>query len=226
MSSRTFDFSIGEYYHIYSRGVEKRKIFLDGNDSKRFTSLLYVANSEKSIHLSDHKNKTLPEIKRGVPLVAVGAWCLMPNHFHLLLKEIREGGIAIFMQRIFTAFTMYFNKKYERTGALFAGPFKSRHVADDRYIKKLISYLHLNAAELFDPHWKDGRGNIEIIEKRLIEYPYSSLSDFLGHERPERKILGNSIFELFDTIPTLKEIVDEANSYYIEHPESDSKARP
>jgi len=162
-------------------------------------------------------------MERGEPMVEIGAYTLMPNHFHLLLKEIREGGIAIFMQRIFTAFTMYFNKKYERTGALFAGPFKSRHAADDRYIKKLISYLHLNATELFGPHRKDGRGNIEIIEKRLIEYPYSSLSDFLGYERPERKILGNSIFELFDTIPTLKEMVDDANSYYIEHPENDSK---
>jgi len=153
----------------------------------------------------------------GEPLVEIGAYSLIPNHFHFTLKEITEGGIATFMQRIFTAYTMYFNKKYDRSGALFAGPFKSRHITDERYLKHLISYQHLNAAELFEPRWKDGFGNLEKIEAQLAAYPYSSLPDFLGQKRPERKILGNSIFELYDSIPTLAEIIEDAHSYYVEH---------
>ena len=217
-----------EWYHCYNRGVDKRIVFEDAGDYNRFLLLLYMGNGSVPLRLSNLRNRNIRAVledtsfERGEPVVEIGAYTLMPNHFHLALKEILEGGIAIFMQRIFTAYTMYFNKKYERTGALFAGPFKSRHVTDDRYLKKLISYLHLNAAELFDSRWKDGIGDIEKIKKSLPGYPYSSLPDFLGHERPERRILGNSIFELFDFLPTLQETVDEANDYYIEHPEHTS----
>lgn len=219
-------FGIDEWYHCYNRGVDKRVIFEDAGDYNRFLLLLYLGNGSVPLHIANIKDKSIravledSSLEREEPVVEIGAYILMPNHFHLLLKEIMEGGITIFMQRIFTAFTMYFNKKYERTGALFAGPFKSRHVDDDRYLKHLVSYLHLNAAELFDQRWKDGLGNIGRIKSRLMEYPYSSLPDFLRQQRLERKILGDSIFELFDTIPTLEEIVDDANAYYTEHPET------
>lgn len=225
-------FGIDEWYHCYNRGVDKRIVFEDTGDYNRFLLLLYLGNGSVPLRIANIKDKNIravlkdSSLERGEPVVEIGAYILMPNHFHLLLKEIIEGGITIFMQRIFTAFTMYFNKKYERTGVLFAGPFKSRHVDDDRYLKQLVSYLHLNAAELFDQKWKNGLGNIRIIKRRLMEYSYSSFPDFLRQQRPERKILGDSIFELFDTIPTLEEIVDDANAYYMEHPESDSKARP
>lgn len=225
-------FGVDEWYHCYNRGVDKRIIFENAGDYNRFLLLLYLGNGSVPIRIANIKDKSIravledSSLERGEPVVEIGAYILMPNHFHLLLKEIIEDGIAIFTQRIFTAFTMYFNKKYERTGALFAGPFKSRHVDDDRYLKQLVSYLHLNAAELFDQRWKDGLGNIGIIKRRLMEYPYSSLPDFLRQQRSERKILGDSIFELFDVIPTLEEIIDDANAYYVEHLESDSKARP
>jgi len=221
-------FGVGEWYHCYNRGVDKRTVFEDAGDYNRFLLLLYLGNGSVPIHmanLKDHNIRIVLEdtsIERGDPLVEIGAYSLMPNHFHLALKETLEGGIAMFMQRIFTAFTMYFNKKNDRTGALFAGPFKSRHVADDRYLKHLVSYQHLNAAELFEPRWKDGFGNIKRIEKQLTEYPYSSLPDFLGHKRPEREILGDSIFELYDSIPTLAEIVEDTHAYYAEHSENKS----
>ena len=120
--SRAFAFTIKEYYHCYSRGTEKRKIFLNKKDYERFISLLFVCNSTKTIHLSDFSKKTFGEIfniERGDSLVEIGAYCLMPNHFHLLLREKKQGGISLFMQKIITAYTMYFNKKYERTGSLF-----------------------------------------------------------------------------------------------------------
>ncbi len=224
-------FGVGEWYHCYNRGVDKRIVFENARDYNRFLLLLYLGNGSVPLHLANLKNHNIRAvledvlIEREEPIVEIGAYILMPNHFHLLLKEIQEGGITIFMQRIFTAFTMYFNKKYDRTGALFAGPFKSRHITDDRYLKHLISYQHLNVAELFEPRWKDGFGNLKKIEKQLVAYPYSSLLDFLGQKRPERKILGDSVFELYDSIPTLAEIIGDAHAYYIEHNDG-SKARP
>jgi len=221
-------FGIDEWYHCYNRGVDKRIIFEDAGDYNRFLLLLYLGNGSVPIRISNIKNQDLRavlenvSIERGEPLVELGAYTLIPNHFHLILKEILEGGIATFMQRIFTAYTMYFNKKYERTGNLLSGVFKSRHIEDDRYLKRVISYSHLNVAELFDSKWKTGQGDLKKIEKGLREYPYSSLPDFLGHERPERKILGDSVFELFETIPTLQEIIDDANAYYFEHSKSDT----
>lgn len=202
-------FGVGEWYHCYNRGVDKRTVFEDAGDYNRFMLLLFLGNGSEPIHVANLKDRNLhpvlddTSIECGEPLVEIGAYTLIPNHFHLILKEIVEGGIAIFTQRIFTAYTMYFNKKYERTGSLFAGVFKSRHIDDDVYFKQVVSYSHLNAAELFDSRWKDGIGNLKVIEKQLMKYPYSSLPDFLGQKRPERKILGDSIFELFETIPTL-----------------------
>lgn len=220
-------FGVGEWYHCYNRGVDKRIIFEDAGDYNRFVLLLYLGNGSVPLRISNLKNRDLRvvlediSIERGESAVEIGAYSLIPNHFHLILKEIRKEGITVFTQRIFTAYTMYFNKKYERTGNLLSGVFKSRHIDDDRYLKQAVSYLHLNAAELFDRGWKEGKGNFKKIEKGLSEYPYSSLPDFLRHKRPERKILGDSIFELFETIPTLQEIIDDANIYYAEHPKSD-----
>ena len=211
---------IDEWYHCYNRGVDKRTVFGDKNDYERFLLLMYLCNGSTAIHASNLNSPNLnrvlldPEIDRGDPLVEFGSYVLMPNHFHFLLKEIQNDGTAMFMQRMFTAYTMYFNKKHDRTGALFAGPFKSKHVDEDRYLKQLIAYLHLNPAELFDPKWKHGVSNIKKIKQELLAYRYSSLPDFLREKRPERKILGSTVFELFEAIPSLNELVSDANDYY------------
>lgn len=213
-------FGVGEWYHCYNRGVDKRRVFSGRADYERLLLLIFIANASIPAHTFHLKNKKLSAIlsdksfQRGTPLVEIGAYSLMPNHFHFVLKEVREGGIALFMQKVFTGYTMYFNKKNERTGALFAGTFKSKHIADDNYLKRLVPYVHLNCVKLFDPRWKSGRGSSAAIEKRLKEYPYSSLPDFMGVERPERALLGNSIFELFDSPPNAREMLDEAKGYY------------
>lgn len=195
MSSRTFDFSIGEYYHIYSRGVEKRKIFLSDKDSDRFTFLLYVANSEKSIHLSDHKNKTLSEIKKDVPLVAVGAWCLMPNHFHLLLKEIKANGISRYLQRLLTGYSMYFNKRHNHKGPLFEGKFKARHLRGDEDLKYQYAYIHLNPVGIIDNGWKmKNIDNKKRAESFIDSYEYSSYQDYKGEKRDFGLILQPEVF--------------------------------
>lgn len=213
--------AINEWYHCYNRGVDKRKIFQTKNDYERFLLLMYIGNSGKQAHVANLKEKNLHKIlndnsfEKGEPIVEIGAWCLMPNHFHFVLREIQTGGIALFMQKLSTGYTVYFNNKNERTGSLFGGTFKSKHIPDDRYLKHLISYLHLNPVELWEPKWKQGHGNISAIQKKLLEYPYSSLIDFLDRKkRFEIKLLGDSVFDLFDLKPSLEKMTKEAQEYY------------
>ncbi len=213
--------AIDEWYHCYNRGVDKRTLFEDVHDYERLQLGLFVANGERYMHISNMKSPrhrdvlTDEDMDRGDPLVEVGAYCLMPNHFHFLIREIGEGGIAKFMQKLCTSYTMYFNTKYERTGALLAGTFKSKHVPNDEYLKHLVSYIHLNPAKLFDPKWKTG-GSANLVQERLRAYSYSSLPDFLGQDRLEKRILGNSLLSLYETIPKLSEIIEEAQAYNIE----------
>ena len=213
--------AVGEWYHCYNRGVDKRIVFQNRSDYERFLVLMYAGNSEAPIYFSSQKERQLQHVlitypDRGAPLVEIGAYCLMPNHFHFMLKEIRQGGIALFMQKIFTGYTIYFNQKNERMGALFAGTFKSKHVGDDRYLRQLLSYIHCNPIELFAPRWKEGKGSVPKIEKWLGGYQYSSLLEFSGGVRLERKLLGDSIFELFELMPSIDEMLKEARAYYEE----------
>lgn len=211
---------LNEWYHCFNRGVDKRKIFQSKSDYDRFLILMYIGNGTLPIHISNLKDMRIRTIlndaslNRGSPLVEIGTYCLMPNHFHFVLKEIRENGIPTFMQKIFTGYTMYFNKKYERTGALFAGPFKSKHIPEDDYFKHVISYVHLNPVELYEPRWKTGGGNLREIEKFLNSYRYSGLADFLGKKRAENSIVAGTLASFFDSLPTTDEMLTEAQEYY------------
>ncbi len=210
---------IDEWYHCYNRGVDKRKVFLNKRDYERMLLLMYLAMNELPVRLFSATDTSLKTVfdqslfKKTRRIVEIGAYALMPNHIHFVLKEIQEGGISLFMQKVFTGYTMYFNQKNERTGALFAGTFKSKHVEDDRYLKHLISYVHLNPAELFEPNWKKGSGYILAMEKSLREYQYSSLPEFIGIERPQKLLIASSVFELFDKIPTTQQMLQEARTY-------------
>ena len=214
-------FAPDEWYHCYSRGVDKRRTFCSTSDYRRFIQNLYFANSDKSIHRSDFQKAThehILQIPRGKPLVAIGAYCLMPNHFHLLLKEATEGGISQFMRAVGTAYAMYFNIKNERIGNLFVKPFRSRHIGDDRYLRKVAQYIHLNPIEIFEPGWKEGRvERMSSVKKRLKNYPYSSLPEYVHAKRPERVLLDEEAFDLIaDGLPDLSEIIADAADYYAE----------
>ncbi len=137
---RRIELSIGEYYHIYNRGTDKRGIFLSPKDYERFIALLHVCNAIEPINarLQRRSLKDTLAIKQPKRLVDIGTYCLMPNHFHLLIRERRENGISLFMHRLSTAYTMYFNIKNNRTGSLFEGVFKAQHVNTDEYLKYLF----------------------------------------------------------------------------------------
>jgi putative transposase len=221
MSNRE-PFVVDERYHCYNRGVEKRDVFLDHSDYERFLVLLYVCNSMEKVRIDDlQKSQGLAlrnclTIERTILPISLSAYCLMPNHFHLLVQEKSQGGVSYFMQKLMTAYTMYFNKKYSRSGPLFAGVFKSKHLYDDRYFKRAWSYVHLNPAELFEKRWKKGIGNIAVVEKRLQEYEYFSFPDFLGSERAHRRLLASDMGNEFDRIPTIREMLEDSQGYYRE----------
>ncbi|MAQ59215.1 hypothetical protein CL638_00695 [bacterium] len=119
----------------------------------------------------------------------------MPNHFHILATPLVDDGLSQFMQKLATAYAMYFNKKYKRTGSLFEGKFKSQHANDDRYPKYLFSYIHLNPVKLIQSDWKEvGINNQVVAHKYLQEYHFSSYLEMMGHKRKESRILNSEPF--------------------------------
>ncbi|MCX6735763.1 MAG: transposase [Candidatus Parcubacteria bacterium] len=212
---RKFNFSVDEYYHVYSRGTERREIFLDNFDKERFLKLLFVLNSGKPFKFRDVKDTSYANISRGNPRTAIGAFCLMPNHFHLLLRETEEGGISAFMGKLLTAYSMYFNKKYKRTGGLFEGTFRAEYVDNDNYLKYLFAYIHLNPVKLIEPEWKEkGIANKSFAENYLKKYRYSSYEDYMGSEREENIILSKEVFpEYFDSIHDFKDFITDCLTY-------------
>lgn len=221
MAKRKIPFAINEWYHCYNRGVDKRIVFQDEKDYYRFLEQLYLANNEVPLRRDDIGRRNFEEVlkmPRGKPLVAIGAFCLMPNHFHIVLKEVVEGGISAFMQKLGTAYVMYFNERNDRTGNLFVKPFRSQHVGDDRYFQYLISYVHCNPVELYEPKWKSGIvQDIKSLSAKITEYPYSSLC---AHENATsfiNNILDKTIYEVSQKVPVWK-MLKEANEYYQNNP--------
>lgn len=194
MSSRKIKLIEGEYYHIYNRGNSKQLIFNEISDYNYFQNLLFAMNTKRNIKFRDMPDD-LFEKSQDNPLIAIGSYCLMPNHFHILLTQTTENGISKFMQKLSTAYAMYYNKKYERTGGLFEGRFKSRHVPNDRYLKYLFSYIHLNPLKILDPKWKEHKNfKRKKVMDFLNTYKYSSYLDYLGINRGQCRILQQKLF--------------------------------
>jgi len=194
---------IGSYFHVYNRGVEKREIFSGNQDYQRFLRALAAANATHPIHISNfYRGPTLVEILSGISederLIDVGAYCLMPNHFHLLVREKRENGLAKFMQKFSTAYTMYFNTKYERSGALFQGSYKAKLVEHDQYLRHLFTYIHLNPIALAHPDWETrGIEDIAAAQRQLLAYAYSSYPDYIGVIRDENYLVNKEAFPAY-----------------------------
>lgn len=143
---RKHRFARGEFYHVYNRGVEKRLIFLDKADYDRFFKSMIQFNNVEPIGslywLSFATNKLSGRTTKR--LVDIVCYCLNPNHFHLILREVAEGGISEFIKRLAGGYTRYFNIRYKRSGVLFQGKFKSTHVDSNEYLLHLSAYVNLN----------------------------------------------------------------------------------
>ena len=217
MTKRKTEFAVGEWYHCYNRSIENRLSFENPRDYRRFLELLYLANDEFPLRRGDigvRKFEEVLHIPRGRKLVAVGAFCLMPSHFHLVLKEVVEDGITSFMRKIGTAYTLYFNAQHDRVGNLFLKPFQSRYASLNLSLENLISYVHSNPAVLYEPSWKTGHVvDHQFLEEHLIAYPYASLGAYTGVHTPTSTILDGETVSRARTVP-LQKMLQEARHYY------------
>jgi len=216
-------FITGEYYHIWNRGIDKRNIFKLKRDYERFIMLLYICNSanENSFRLDDLLNKqhkTLGEVMvldKGKPLVSIGAWCLMTNHFHILIRQEVDGGITKFMRKVGVGHSMFFNIKYQRKGALFGGLFKSKLIGvDDNYMNHMFAYIHLNPLDIEFSGWEDELNKSPIEMKNFLEsYRYSSYQDYINIDRVESNILNKEAFPSY--FKDTKSFKDFTENYFL-----------
>ena len=221
MAYRRTPFALNEWYHLYTQGIDKRDVFLDEDDFRHFQELLYLANSNKPINfelIRDRKilHEDIFALPRPETLVAIGSYCLMKNHPHFVVQEKKENGITAFMRKLGTAYTMYFNRKYKRIGNLMVKPFRSKHIDNDTYLRRVVQYIHLNPAEIFEFGWKNGKvHNMQALERRLLGYIFSSLSDYFGNSRPERNIIDREVYSsIHDDLPMFSDVLEDAVLYY------------
>jgi hypothetical protein len=216
MTKRNGPFIVGEWYHCYNSSIEKRISFEDSQDYHRFLELLYLANDEFPLRRDDIGTRTFKEIlniPRGKRLVTIGAFCLMPNCFDLVLQEVSEGGITAFMRKMGTAYTLYFNVRHKRVGNLFLKPFQSRHVPLHSSFQHVMSYVHSRPAVLYEPEWKINHVvDPQFLEEHLMAYPYSSLGAHTGAQIPTRTILDTQLLSTVRMIP-LQKMLQEARQY-------------
>ncbi len=201
---RALNLAGGEYYHLLNRGMAKRPIFHDNDDYLRFLFLITHLQSGKSfLNMSrdinlfkktfsrpdQHRvliNQEYAKAASHQPLVKLLAFCLMPNHFHLLVLAIQDNGIARYLQRILNAYAKYYNLKYQQTGHLFQGPYRAVHVSDNEQLLYTSAYVHKNCCELLA--WQEN----------FAEYPWSSLQDYCVFNRWSTLLDPQIIIDQFD----------------------------
>src|SRR3989344_2746654 len=194
---RKTKFVVGEYYHVYNRGTEKRNIFVDKKDSLRFWESLFDFNQTEpigSIYEFSFKKKSGEVNKKRRPLVQFVAYCLNPNHFHFLITPLQEKGIEKFIQRLGNGYTKYFNNRHKRSGVLFQGKFKSKHIDSNEYLLHLSAYINGN----------DKLGH------RMSKLSKSSLPEFLGKFSGEKLCNTDIILGQFRNIKEYKDFVVES----------------
>jgi putative transposase len=173
-----------EIYHIVIRGVGDSEIFKEESDYYRAIFSIYEFNTTKPVLIRERRKA---RTYRGQSsdsrdkLVEVLAFCFMPNHIHLLLKQVKDGGITQFMRKFGTGYATYFNKKYNRKGHLFQGRFKAVHIETNDQLKNVFVYIHTNGISLIEPNWKEkGVNNSRKVIKFLETYKWSSYPDYIG----------------------------------------------
>lgn len=168
MPTRSTPFANGYFYHLFNRGVEKRIIFQDNRDYTHFLKILgYYQYAGPKPSYSRANDEQIKSVKNNEKIIEIISYCLMPNHFHLLIKQLKEGGISEFMRKISDGYTKYFNTKYNRIGPLFQGAYKSVLIESDQQLTHLSRYIHLNP-------------RVSLLTKDLNSYIWSSYSDYIG----------------------------------------------
>jgi len=197
MPYRKEEFINGEIYHVMMRALDNNLIFKNDDDYYRGIFSIYEFNNTISteIWLRRKKRKKEKELEKALggpssqhsqqmkrdKMVDVLAFCLMPNHIHLLLKQLTDNGITKFMAKVGTGYAGYFNRKYNRKGYVFQNRFSSVHIKDDNQLKIVFTYIHTNPVSLIEPNWKElGVKDSEKAIKFIEEYKWSSYPDYIN----------------------------------------------
>jgi putative transposase len=208
---RKTEFANEEYYHIFNRGVDKREIFLNVKDYDRFILAMDLLNDKEDglmIEWRDYKKTnpraTLedflkPGFRKREALVKIIAYCLNPNHYHFILKQIEEKGIERFMHKLGTSHTKYFNTKQKRSGTLFQGRFRAVHIDSNEYLLYLSAYVNKN--NFIHGYTKDEN------------WPYSSLAVYSGN-KADKLVSPDIILKQFENIDQYREYL-ENNALYM-----------
>lgn len=174
------------YYHVYNRGVNRRVIFKDDEDYRYFISLF--ARHLGLREAKDAKGRPYPHYRPDIELLA---FCLMPNHFHLLLYQRDDDSVLTnLMRSICTSYTIYFNKKYHRRGPLFENVYRAVLVRSDEYLQHISRYIHLNHA-------------------RYKTWPNSSYLSYAGKEGVPDWLAIQPVLDLFDSRQQYLSFVDD-----------------
>jgi putative transposase len=189
------------YYHVYARGSSKQKIFLDASDYHYFTGLF-----ERYLGVEQKISKTgepYPNFNKRVKLIS---YCLMSNHFHLLVYQEDIDDLQFFMRSIMTSYCRYFNLKYKKSGSLFESRYKASRINSDQYLEHISRYIHLNPRR-WDMYfnssfkfYKDG-GEPEWLSSVPILDLFSSRGDyveFVADFEESRDMLAEMKYELAD----------------------------
>ncbi len=197
MAQRKIQFANNEVYHVVSRAIEGTNLFRDKKDYLRMVHDLFEFNdtnpASSCFRVACQRNKTnvtrkdlvtfnKKTGKRKKLLVQIFAFCLMPNHVHLLVRQLEEGGISKLMRKL-GGYALYCNKKYKRKGHLFQGKFQAVHIRNDEQLKTVFVYIHTNPVAIIFPKWKE-KGIKEATKAiNFIEnYRWSSYPDYLEKE--------------------------------------------
>lgn len=233
---RKHRFVVGTIHHIYNRGVANCQICETEADYWRFMQGLCLFNDVESASTilwrleRDRGRLTMNVLKDYItssgkdrkPLVRIMAYCVMGNHYHLLLEEIQEKGITKFMHKLGVGYVSYFNNKYDRVGGLFQNVFKNVLVDDERYLQYLLVYINvLNPAELVSPNWKEkGIKDVEKVLTFAEHYQFSSHPDYLGKRGSlilDKGILAKLIPKPQSYIDLVRAVLEDKKYREIEH---------
>jgi putative transposase len=178
------------YYHIYNRGVNKRVIFKDKQDYAVFVTLLRRYLDKE--HFKDRWGREYESLREEIELLA---FCLMPNHFHLLIYQHDPQGITHLMHRVSSAYSIYFNKKHKRTGHLFQERFKASSIVQDNYLLHISRYIHLNPPDYQNwefsslPYYTDKMHAGWINPKRILDlFEAGEYKDFVSDYEDHKKL--------------------------------------
>lgn len=202
------------FKHVFNRGVDKRIVFMDRLDAYRFIKSLELFNTKEKVEFYEliqadidmPRNSKIRSNDKNTKLVNIHAYCLCLNHYHLLLEDVAENGISLFMQKVGTGYTRYFNWRHKRSGSLFQGKYKKRDISTDEDLKNVSAYVHKN----YHVHGIPSR------EKRLFSSYQELFDESYGIQLLAKNLVKLSQTYIDDTVNNIHSLREEQRKALIE----------